>query len=44
MEVSIKQGYVTEFLHLERKAPTDIHQHLQNVYEDQTVDVSTVKW
>ena len=44
MEVCIKQRCVTEFLCVEKMAPTDIHQHLLNVYGDLTVDVSTVKW
>jgi hypothetical protein len=44
MEVRMKQRCVTEFLHAEEIAPTDIHQHLLNVYRDQTVDVSTVRW
>ena len=26
-----------------KMAPTDIHQHLLNIFGDQTVDVSTVK-
>ena len=33
-----------EFLHVEKMAPTDIHWHLLNVVEDQTADVSTVRW
>jgi len=32
---------VTEFLYVEKMAPTDIHQHLQNAYGVQTVDFST---
>ena len=43
MEVQMKQRCVTEFLHAEKIAPTDIHQCLLNVYGDQTVKVSTVK-
>ena len=43
MEVHMKQRCGTEFLHVEKMAPTDIHQHLLNVYGDQTVDVSTVR-
>ena len=39
----MKQRCVTEFLHVEKTAPNDIHRHLLNVYEDQTVDVSTVR-
>jgi len=42
-EVRMKQRCVTEFLHVEKIAPNDIHQHLLNVYGDQTVDVSTVR-
>ena len=41
--VWMKQRCVAEFLHVEIMAPTDIHQHLLNIYGDQTVDVSTVK-
>ena len=41
MEVQMKQRCGTEFLHMEKIAPTDIHQHLLNVSVDQTVDVST---
>ena len=33
-----------EFLHNEKIALTDIHQHLLNVCRDQTVDVGTVRW
>ena len=40
MEVWIKQRCVSEFLHVEKMAPIDIHQHLLNVYREQTVDVS----
>ena len=43
MEVSLKQRCITEFLHAEKMVPTDIHQHLLNIYGDQTVDVSTVR-
>ena len=42
-EVHMKQRCVTEFLHTEKMAPTDIHQLLLNVDGDQTVDVSTVR-
>ena len=41
MESCIKQRCVTEFLHAEKMAPTDIHRHWLNIYGDQTVDVST---
>ena len=43
IEVLMKQRCGIEFLHTEKTAPTDIHQHLQNTYADQTVDVSTVR-
>jgi len=42
MEVHIKQRCVTEFLHVEKIEPIDIHL-LLNAYGDQTVHVSTVK-
>jgi len=44
MEVHMEQRCVTEFLHAENMAPIDIHQYLLNVSENQTVDVSTVRW
>jgi len=44
MEVQMKQRCDTEFLQMEKMAPTDIHQHLLNVYSDQTVDVITLMW
>ena len=44
MEVSMKQSCDVEFIHAENMAPTDIHQHLLNVYGDQIVDVNTVRW
>jgi len=28
----------------QKMAPIDIHRHFLNVYEDKTVDVSTVRW
>jgi len=42
-ELHKKQMCVTEVLHAEKMALTDTHQHLLNVYGDQTVDVSTVR-
>jgi len=39
-EEGMKQSHVTEFLHLEKTALIATHQHLLNVYGDQTVDVS----
>ena len=44
MEVHMKQKCVTEFLHVGKMAPTDIHRSLLNVYGDKTVDVSRVKF
>ena len=43
MEVQMKQRCKIEFLHTEKMESTGIHQHLLNIYGDQTVDVSTVK-
>ena len=43
MEMHMKQRCVTEFLHVEKMAPTDIQWHLLNIYEDQTMDVSTAR-
>ena len=45
VEVQMKKRCANAFLKEEKKmAPTDIHQCLINVYGDQTVDVSTVRW
>ena len=44
LEVYMKLQSATEFLHVEKIATTDIHQHLLNIYGDRTVDVSTVRW
>jgi len=44
MEVGMKQRYGIELLHVEKIAPIDIHQCLLNVYGDQTVNASPVKW
>ena len=41
MEVCMKQRGVTEFLHTDKMAPTDIHGCLLNGYGDQMVGVST---
>ena len=43
-EARMKQRSVTEFLHEEEKVPVDVHRCLLNVYGDQTMDVSTVRW
>ena len=42
-EARMKQKYATEFLHVEKKASTDIHWCLLNVCGDQTVDVSVMR-
>jgi len=44
MDVHMKQRCVIEFLHVEKIASNDIHRRLLNIYGDQTVDVSTVRW
>ena len=44
MEMHTKRRCIIEFLHAEKMAPTDIHRHLVNVYGDQKVEVSTVRW
>ena len=44
MEVYMEQRCVTEFLHAEKIAPTDIHWYLLSVDGDQTVAVSTASW
>ena len=43
MEVSMKQMCGIEFLHEEKIILISIHWCLLNVYEDQTVDESTVR-
>lgn len=43
MEVHMKQRCVTEFLHVEKIAPINIHWCLLNIYENQTVNMSTVR-
>ena len=43
VEVWMKQRCVTEFLHVEKIAPIDIHWCLLNFDGDQTVDVSTMR-
>ena len=46
VEMYIMERCETEFLHAEKMAPidNDIHQLLLNIYGDQTVDMSTVRW
>lgn len=43
VEVHMKQRYGTEFLHVEKTKSIDIHRLLLNFFEDQKVDVSTVR-
>ena len=43
MEVTMKQRFVTEFLHEEKIAAFDVHQCFLNVYGDQTVDVGRAR-
>jgi len=42
MEVLMKQMCGTEFLHVEKMAPTCSHRHLLNACGEQIMDVSTV--
>ena len=44
MEMWMEQRYDIEFLHVEKMAPTNMHQHLLNASGGQTVYVSTQKW
>ena len=44
MEVHIKQRYVTELLHKEKTAPTDIHWYLLDIYGNQIVTVKVRQW
>lgn len=44
IEVHMKQKCATEFLHVGKTVPINIHWQLLNVYEDQTGDVITVRW
>ena len=43
MEVRMKQQCAIQSLPVEKNAPNDIQQCLLNIYEDQTLDVSTVR-
>jgi len=43
-EVHMEQRCGTEFPHVEKMAPTDIHQRLLKVYRDQAVGANTVRW
>jgi len=42
-DVRFKQRAVTEFLTAEKVPPIEIHRRIQTVYDDQCVDVSTVR-
>jgi len=44
IEVHMKYRCVTEFVQMEKMALADVHQDLLNIYEDQTVDVNSVRW
>jgi len=39
----MKQRCRIEFLHAIKMILTDVHQHLMNVHEDQTLDIDTVR-
>ena len=43
VEVRMEQECGTEFLCTEKIAPTNIHQHLLNIYKVQKVNVSAVR-
>ena len=43
-EMCTEQWCGIEFLYLEKIAPTGSHRPLLNIYGEQTVDVSTVRW
>lgn len=42
MEEHLKQRCGTKFFHVKKTAHTDVYWCLQNIYGEQTVDVSTV--
>ena len=44
LEVHMEQNCAVELFCAEKIALIDIHQRLLNVYGDQTVDVSTMRW
>jgi hypothetical protein len=44
MEVRTKQKCVIGFFHAEKIEPNDIDQHLLNIYGDQIMDTSTLRW
>ena len=43
MGTCMEQTCGIEFFHAEKMVPIDVHQHLLNVYGDQTVDVGAVR-
>ena len=43
VELRMTPGCITELLHMEKMAPTDIHWCLLNVCRDQALDMSTVR-
>ena len=43
VKLCMKQRCGTEFIHAEKMASINVHQHLLNISGDQTVDVSTVR-
>ena len=44
MEVHMKKSGTIEFLCAEKVVPIDIHWNMQNVYGDQKMNVTTVRW
>ena len=44
VELHLKVRCGIEFLHVEKMAPTDIHQCFLSISGDQTVDAGTVRW
>ena len=44
VEEHMKQRYATKLLHVKKMVPTGIHQCLQIICGDQTVNASTVRW
>jgi len=44
MEVRLKQRCVIEAGHVEKMAPTEIHQHSLKAYGDLKVDVNAGRW
>jgi len=44
VEACVEQSCGTEFLHVEKIAPIDTHQHLLNIYREQLLYLKTVMW